>query len=185
MTVTTISGDLVTLRPALESDRRAIYEWLAESDLTPSMMGPPLYPEALPPTWEEFCDDYGPHFFDGTTPERARSWVIEVGGEALGQVNYEVEPARRYVELDIWLRSQADCSHGYGSDALIALTRHLRDTIGVHEFVIRPSLRNPRAVRAYQKAGFALAPMTVERQTELYGPGDCSDTVVLRMRLPA
>jgi RimJ/RimL family protein N-acetyltransferase len=184
--MTIISGALVMLRSAQESDRRAIYEWLAASDITPSMMGPPLFPDTPPPTWEQFCDDYGPQFFDGSTPEREGSYVVEVGGEALGQVNYQTTGSGQgTAELDIWLRSEADCGHGYGPDALTALARHLRDTIGAHEFVIRPSRRNPRAVRAYQKAGFALVPMTQKRQADRYGPGDYSDTVVLRMRLPA
>jgi RimJ/RimL family protein N-acetyltransferase len=184
--VTTISGAVVALRSARESDRRAIYEWLATSDATPSMMGPPLFPETPPPTWEQFCDDYGPQFFDGSKPEREASYVIEVGGEALGQVNYQItDSGQGAVELDIWLRSEADCGHGYGTDALAALTRHLHDTIGAHEFVIRPSRRNPRAVRAYQKAGFVLLTMTQGQQAERYGVGDYPDTVVLRMTLPA
>jgi RimJ/RimL family protein N-acetyltransferase len=184
--VTTISGAVVTLRSARASDRRAIYEWLATSDVTPSMMGPPLFPETPPPTWEQFCDDYGPQFFDGSIPEHQGSYVVEVGGEALGQVNYQfTDSGRGTVELDIWLRSEADCGHGYGPDALAALTRHLYESIGAHEFVIRPSRRNPRAVHAYQKAGFVLLPMTQERQTERYGAGDYPDTVVLRMRLSA
>ncbi len=184
--MTTIYGNAVTLRPAQESDRRAIFEWLAESDVTPSMMGPPLFSDMPPPTWDEFCDDYGQQFFDGTTPERLGSYIIEVRGEALGQVNYEViDSAPSVAELDIWLRSQADCGHGYGPDALVALTRYLYEAIGLQEFLVRPSLRNSRAVRAYEKAGFTLVPMSYERQTELYGPGDCSDAIVLSMRLTA
>jgi diamine N-acetyltransferase len=182
--MTIISGAAVTLRSAQESDRRAMYEWLVESDVTPSMMGPPLFPDVPLPTWREFCDDYGPLLFDGSRPEREGSYIVEVGGEALGQVNYEVTgPGQGSQELDIWLRSEADCGHGYGPDALTALTRHLHDTIGAQEFIIRPSKRNRRAVRAYMKAGFVLVPMTQKRQAERYGPGDYSDTVVLRLRL--
>jgi diamine N-acetyltransferase len=163
-----------------------MFEWLVESDVTSSMMGPPVFPDVPPPTWEEFCDDYDPRFFDGSSPETAGSYVVEVADRAVGQVNYEVtDPSREHVELDIWLRSEAECGHGYGPDALRTLARHLRDSIGATEFIIRPSARNPRAVRAYEKAGFERVPMAASEQTRLYGAGDYSDSVVLRMRLPA
>jgi diamine N-acetyltransferase len=178
-----IRGSLVTLRPAREQDRRAIYQWLAESDLTPSMLGLPDFPDAPVPTWDQFCEDYGPHFLDGTRPEVGRSFIIEVDGEAVGHVNYDgMDSARGRAELDIWLRSSAVCGHGYGSDALGALTRYLHEAFGVTEFILRPSRRNPRAIRAYAKAGFALLPLTNEQQAEIYGPGDYQDTVVMHQR---
>ena len=180
--MTVIRGSIVRLRPARESDRRAVYSWLAESDLTGSMMGPPTYPDSPPPTWDEFCADYGPQFFDGSTPRVEASYIIEVRDEALGQVNYEVREAPlRYAELDIWLRSEGDTGHGYGSDALAALTAHLSATLGIRTFLLRPSARNRRAIRAYQKAGFVLVPMAARQQVETYGPGDYDDSVVLIM----
>ena len=39
----------IKLRPAKISDRRKIYLWLTKSDLTPSMMGVPNYPDAQIP----------------------------------------------------------------------------------------------------------------------------------------
>jgi hypothetical protein len=84
-----ICGSLATLRPAREQERRAIYQWFAESNLTPSMLGPPDYPDAPVPTCDQFCEDYGPQFFDGAGPEVSRSFLIEVGGESVGHVNYD------------------------------------------------------------------------------------------------
>lgn len=180
-----IRGSIVTLRPARESDRRVVYEWLAESDVTQSMMGPPSFPDAPAPTWDEFCEDYGQHFFDGTRRQAARSYIIEVDGEAVGHVNYDgMDMVRSTAELDIWLRSEGVCGRGYGSDALAALARYLHETFGVTDFIIRPSRRNQRAVHAYAKAGFTLLPLTNEQQTEIYGPGDYADAVVMRKRLP-
>ena len=54
-----ISGERVTLRPATMEERRDVYSWMAESDATRAMMGPPLYPEVPVDTWEEFVEDYG------------------------------------------------------------------------------------------------------------------------------
>lgn len=178
--MTGIRGSIVGLRRARLSDRRAVYSWLAQSDVTASMMGSPTYPESPPPTWEEFCVDYGPNFFDGSTADVEASYVIEVSGEPVGHLNYEVRDSPlRHAEFDIWLRSEADTGHGYGPDALAALTAHLHVTLGIHTFLIRPSARNPRAIRAYQKAEFTIVPMSSEQQAETYGAGDYPDTVVM------
>jgi RimJ/RimL family protein N-acetyltransferase len=184
--MTRIRGTIVQLRSARPFDRRDMYSWLAQSDVTASMMGPPTYPESLPPTWEEFCADYGPHFFDGSIPDVAASYLIEVSGEPVGQVNYEVrESLVRLAELDIWLRSEADTGHGYGPDALTALTAWLHATLGIDRFLIRPSARNHRAIRAYQKAGFATVRMSWQQQVETYGAGDYTDTVVMILQCSA
>jgi RimJ/RimL family protein N-acetyltransferase len=141
-------------------------------------------PRSRPGT--SFCEDYGPHFFDGTRQEVGRSFIIEVNGEAVGHINYDgMDLARGIAELDIWLRSSEVSGKGYGSDALVALTRYLHETFGVAEFILRPSRRNTRAIRAYAKAGFARLQLTNEEQAGIYGPGDYWDTVVMHKRLPA
>ena len=42
-----IRGQHITLRAASPEDGRTILDWLYRSDVTPSMLGPPLYPERL------------------------------------------------------------------------------------------------------------------------------------------
>jgi RimJ/RimL family protein N-acetyltransferase len=179
-----LRGSLVTLRPAEERDVRNVYRWLAQSDATPSMMGPPNYPDAPIPSWEQFCADDGPAFFDGSRQQVGRCFIIEVGGEAVGHVGYDgMDQDRGLAELDIWLRSEADCGRGYGRDALATLTQHLHETYGVTEFIMRPSARNQRALRAYARAGFAMLPMTLAQQVSLYGPADYHDAVVMHKRI--
>jgi RimJ/RimL family protein N-acetyltransferase len=175
-----------SLRPARDHDRRAIYQWLAESDVTPSMLGLPHFPDVPIPIWDQFCEDYGPHFFDGTKREVGRSFIIEVAGEAVGHISYDgMDLVQGRAELDIWLRSSKVCGHGYGSDALAGLTRYLHATFGIVEFILRPSHRNLRAIRAYTKAGFAILPLTNEQQAAIYGPSDYGDTAVMCQRWQA
>jgi diamine N-acetyltransferase len=178
--VTLIRGSLVTLRPAVLADRRAVYEWMALSDLTASMMGPPLFPEIPVPTWDEHCSDYVDYFFDGTRPDLGRSFIIEAGGAAVGHISYSnTTLSLRLTELDIWLLDGSACGRGYGSDALSALCEHLHRTLGITDFYLRPSERNPRAIRAYRRAGF------VESSADpALGPNESEDTVVLLRRLP-
>jgi len=65
----TIAGSRIKLRPARLSERRMIYTWLAKSDLTPSLMGPPDYPDSRVPTLKEFSQDYQQVF---STPAATR-----------------------------------------------------------------------------------------------------------------
>ena len=82
-------------------------------------------------------------------------------------------------ELDIWMRCERFCGHGYGTDALTVLMRHLRTSFGIREFVIRPSTRNQRAVTVFEKAGFTSSSRSHEDQQRVYGRGEYSDTMTL------
>ncbi len=181
-----LAGRMVTLRPAKAEDKRSIYRWLACSDLSAMMSGPPVYPERPVPTWEEFCADYAQHYFDDSAPLLGRCFVIVVDGADVGQINYndieELHGSRR-VELDIWLRSQADCGKGYGPDALRTLCRYLSDRFGVREFMVQPSARNPTAIHAYEKAGFTRLPLSPESARAEWGPLDYVDSVIMVKRV--
>lgn len=178
----TILGKLIVLRPATADDRRDIYEWLAHSDVARFLAGPPLYPEIPTQTWEEFLDDYTPNYFNDSAPLMGRCFMILAGGKAVGQINYGqiLGPENdRRVELDIWMRSESDCGRGYGPDALDALCRYLNREFGVGEFLVRPSARNPRAIRAYEKAGFVRLDLSLEEVQARWGVGEYLDGISL------
>ncbi len=174
----------VFLRPALESDRLQVYEWLTRSDVTPSMMGPPDYPDHPAPSWEEFCGDYMPNYFDDSDPFAGRCFIIVADGQDVGVVSYNaIEEEGGLTELDIWLGAEAYCGKGYGSNALEALCAHLHKAYRVEHFIIRPSGRNRRAIAAYKRAGFELLPLSPAEQTERFGEADYEDSVVLLKQL--
>jgi diamine N-acetyltransferase len=183
-----LHGGRVVLRPAASEDVGPICEWLARSDLTATMAGSPTYPERAVPSWDEFLADYPGHYFDDSSPELGRCLVILVDDEPVGQVNHNdvfEQQGRRRVELDIWMRSEACCGKGYGTDALDVLCRHLHERFGVVEFLVQPSARNPRAIRAYEKAGFVKLDVPGDAVRELWGPADYSDSVyMVRTMLP-
>lgn len=152
-----LQGSLIKLVPATLEDRRSVYEWLAHSDITSSIMGPPVFTDHPIPTYEEFCADYLPHFFDGSQPERGGSFIIEANGTQAGHINHnDIDRLHKSVELDIWMRDKAHCNKGYGTDALNVLCAYLQQTYGCEEFILAPSARNQNAIRAYLKAGFAV-----------------------------
>lgn len=173
-------SERISLRFAGEVDRHKIFEWLVHSDLTPSMMGPPDFPDHPIPTWEEFNREYDESFFDNSTPEMGRFFIIVAGGEDVGVISYSrISPDRQLVEMDIWLRAEEFCGRGIGSSALIELCEYLRAHHGFIEFLARPSSRNQRAVAACRKAGFEEIQMTPAQQTKLYGAPDYEDAVVM------
>jgi RimJ/RimL family protein N-acetyltransferase len=180
-------GMLISLRPGTLADRRAVWEWIAQSDLTASMMGPPDFVENPVPTWEEFCEDYKPYFFDGTSAERGRSFIIERldAAEAVGHISYDCHGDRpHFAELDMWMRDSSCCGLGFGSEALQVLCDHLRSALGIREMMLRPSARNVRAIRSYEKAGFAALRLSPKEQARRYGPGEYHDTVVMQRVWP-
>jgi RimJ/RimL family protein N-acetyltransferase len=159
-----------------------VYEWLTRSDVTAAMLGPPLYPDAPVPTWEDFCGDYPPHYFDGSAPMLGRSFLILVGAEPVGHINYNdivEKDGQLLVELDIWMRSRAWCGRGFGPDAMDTLGRHLVETYGVTELMVQPSARNSAAIRAYQRAGFHRLPTSLQAAEETWGPRDYYDSVYM------
>ena len=153
----TIQGERVVLQPATPEDERQILEWLLRSDVTPLLLGPPLFPERPVPLPDNSGETFDPHYFDGTAPELGRFVLILFDGEPVGQVSYNdihERDGRKQVELDIWMRSEECCGKGYGTDALDALCRYLHERFGVEQFMVQSTASNPRAIRAYEKVGF-------------------------------
>lgn len=177
---TEIRGKRVVLRPTVEADCRTVYDWLANSDVTPLMLGPPKFPDHPVPTWEEFCADYVPHYFDDKRPETGRGFIIVADDEDIGCIAYnELDFPRGETELDVWLRSTSLCGKGYGTDALCTLCEYLTEQYHVSRFIIRPSRRNTAAIAAYKHAGFHECPLDVAEQEAVYGKGDYGDSVLL------
>jgi len=135
-------------------------------------------PRQVAPTFEAFCRDYGDHFFDGSSPRRGRCLVIEVEGQAVGQVNHDAVVGHR-TELDIWLRSEAHCCDDTGSEALRAVCARLERELDVREFVLQPFAGNRRAVRSCEKAGFRRLAVPQDRAEQRYGPPDSPDPVYM------
>ncbi|MDM8000042.1 MAG: GNAT family N-acetyltransferase [Dehalococcoidia bacterium] len=182
-----ISGVRTRLRPARITDRKKIYLWMAHSDVTPSMMGPPDYPDYPIPSWKEFCQEYAEHFFRPSGDGRGRNFVIIAGGEGVGTVGYDrCNRGKSSAVLDIWLSEEKYCGRGYGTDALNTLCRHLFDRYGIRHFYISPSSRNKRAAAAYTKAGFRQVAMSRRELEKEFGRGVnildyCDNTVMKRV----
>ncbi len=153
--MTTIAGPKVTLKRARITDRARIYEWLIGSDLTAHMMGGAMFPDRPIPSMDEFIAHYPDTHFDGSRPYAGRMLIINVNGEDIGCVSHGAIDLRNdVVELDIWLAERRLAGHGFGSEALVVLCDWLQANYGVNRFLVRPSRRNVKALRAMRRAGF-------------------------------
>lgn len=177
-----VQGKIITLRLSTLDDRRVIYDWFTYSDITASMAGEPIFPDSPPASWEEFCEDHTPHFFEGEITKLGRCFIVQVNGEAVGQIYFnDIEESNgiKRVELDMWMRGESYCGKGYGSDALNTLCEFLAKRFGVEQFMVQPSARNPRAIRAYEKVGFAKLDMNLEDAIKEWGANDYYDSVYM------
>jgi RimJ/RimL family protein N-acetyltransferase len=81
--------------------------------------------------------------------------------------------------FEVWMASEDHCGKGFGPDAIEALCGYLTETCGVRVFMMQPSARNPRAMRAYEKAGFVRTGATAEQIREAWGGVDGADAVMM------
>jgi RimJ/RimL family protein N-acetyltransferase len=103
----------------------------------------------------------------------------------VGIVGYDLlEKKKDRVVLDIWMRSEKYCGHGYGSDALNILSRYIHEYFGITNFWISPSARNKRAVAAYRKAGFEYNKILNKNEQEIeFGLSEYDDNVLMIKKL--
>lgn len=174
-------GKNVVLIPAKEADRKKIFTWLTQSDVTSSMFGLPYYPDHPIPTWEEFRLDYTSDFFNTSGEGKGRCYIILFNDLEIGTIGYDLlDKTKKSVVLDIWMKSEKYCGKGYGSESLELLCRYIFETYNVTSFIISPSINNKRAISAYEKAGFkTIKNLNREEQEKEFGLSEYTVNVLM------
>ena len=150
-----LTGERIMLRFATPGDKKKIFDWLTNSNLTSEMLGPPHFPDSPVPTWKEFSGDYHDYYFDGTQPLNGHCFIIVHKGQEIGQIYYNsIDSESNSTELDIWLADKRFTGQGFGPEAIKILCNYLDKQFGCKRFYLQPSLRNQNAIKAYKKAGF-------------------------------
>ena len=170
-----LTNEILTLKLATLQDKRKIFNWLTNSNLTSAMLGPPKFPDNPVPTWDEFDKDYADHYFDNSQPNNGQCFIIEYEGKEIGQINYNpIEPITKSTEIDIWLSDLQFTGKGFGTEAIRILCCYLDQSLGCKIFFIAPSKRNENAIKSYKKAGF----IEIEKVHDHFIP-DYEDSVLM------
>ena len=165
----------IKIRPATLMDKRKIFDWLTNSNLTEEMIGLPNYPDSKIPTWDEFAKDYPDHYFTDSNPLKGRCFIILNKEDEVGQINYNaIDHITNITYLDIWLSDKKHTRKGIGTEAIKLLCEFLFKKHNCEQIHISPSKRNINAIKAYEKAGFEMTDIKLD-ESEM----DYVDNVVL------
>ena len=109
--------------------------------------------------------------------ERDNGWVVEVGGDLAGWVQYVEQSDEWYpsVALDIALTTAVH-GRGYGRRVLRLVIEHFAAR-GQHRFTIDPDVANERAIRSYAATGFK--PVGVLRSYARNSDGGWNDGLLM------
>lgn len=114
--------------------------------------------------------------------DRHHGWVVDVGGDLAGWIQYVEEPYEWYpsVALDIALTTELH-GRGYGRRVLRLVIEHFAAK-GHHRFTIDPNVENERAIRSYAAVGFK--PVGVLRAYERNPEGGWNDGLLMDLIRP-
>jgi RimJ/RimL family protein N-acetyltransferase len=151
----TLTGDLVTLRPARRYDAAVLHSYM--DDLEVSRLTGTIHSssEPGPPAWtveqlEEIYDRWS------TAGDRI-VWVIidNSTGSVVGEsVLNDLDPHSRWCNFRIWISGARD--RGLGTEATRLTLRHAFEERGLNRVELQVYDFNPRARHVYEKAGFVL-----------------------------
>lgn len=138
MTLPTLSGRSVTMRPPLEGELE-------------NLAGRIVSDPEVSPWWGTGAD----RVLEWLTGGEVLTFVIARGDEVIGvvTVDEETEPDYRSANIDIAIFSP-HTGRGLGVDAIDTLARWLFAERDHHRLTIDPTVTNVRAIRAYEKVGF-------------------------------
>lgn len=114
----------------------------------------------------------------GDPEDESVRYIIEVGGEVAGLIQYseETDPDYRHAGIDIAL-VEAFQGKGVGPRAIRRVIAHLIDDLGHHRVTIDPAAANRNAIRAYETVGFK--PVGIMRNYERGADGAWHDGLLM------
>jgi aminoglycoside 6'-N-acetyltransferase len=148
--VSSLRGDLVTLRPAGRDDI---------PQLARIRRAPEVY------RWWRGGDDLVAAIEEDLAEADSTKYVVEHAGVVVGWIQWQAEddPDYRHASIDVYV-DPAVHGRSLGTDAVRTMARHLVEDHGHHRVTIDPAVDNEAAIRSYTKVGFR--PVGVMRRYE-------------------
>jgi len=131
------------------ADRALIYNMAVEDEQIRQYLFEDSY------SLEEFLNESDEDIFFSGKQSPNNYLLIEFYNDIVGTISHAFNDARiKNMELDIWLRSTKFTGRQLGPRVISLLIDYLSQTYNIKTFLIRPSIKNIWAVRAYSKCGF-------------------------------
>lgn len=134
-------GEL-SVRPSSEDDLDQLARWFADPEVFRWWGGRPL-------SREDVAAKY-----TGRRCPRVESFIVELAGQGIGYIQYHLEGPGQ-AGLDMMLLPEFR-DRGLGPRTARLLLAHLAAARGWTDISVDPAFDNPRAIRAWQKAGFVI-----------------------------
>ena len=145
-----IYGERIRLRAIEREDLPTFVEWLNDPEVIAGLV---IY---VPMSLEDESK-----WFEGLSnrPAEERPLCIEVkteeGWRKIGNAGlHNIEWTHRAAEMGIVIGEKAYWNQGYGAEAMTLLLEYGFETLNLNRMFLRVYENNPRAIRAYEKAGF-------------------------------
>ncbi len=172
-----IYGERVRLRHVEREDLPQFVDWLNDPEVSQGLsMVTPLSMAEEENWFEKMLK----------TPIEERPLCIEIqqddGWKLIGNSGFfSIDWRNRSAELGIFIGNKNYWDQGYGSEVMGLLLRHGFSTLNLHRIFLRVFEDNPRAIRAYEKAGFVHEAR--QRQAE-YHEGQFHDVLFMSVLRP-
>ncbi len=165
------TGELVTLGAVQREYLSQYVEWLNDWEIR-RFLSPTL---AHPYTMEDEED----WFHQQRNDQTARHFALLTRAEnrLIGNCGlHGIDWVNRHATFGIFIGDKNYWNRGYGTDATRALLRYAFEEGGLHRIELEVFSFNPRAIRAYEKAGFRLEGV---RKQALYRGGEWHDEHIM------
>jgi RimJ/RimL family protein N-acetyltransferase len=173
-----IYGERIRLRAAERSDLPMFVKWLNDPDVSRHLgLHLPLS-LASEEGWFE-------SMLKGTPEEQVlviekkqadESW-LPLGNCSLMDINWR----NRYAEFGIFIGEKEFWNQGFGAEAARLILKHGFATLNLHRIWLRVNANNPRAIKAYEKAGYVRE--GIQRQA-MFQDGQYLDVIVMSVLRP-
>ena len=147
-----IYGKRIRLRGVERTDVPKSFEWINDPEVNEGLA---IY---LPMSLQD-----EEHWFDqmAQREQAEKPMAIEVregeGWKLIGNCGvFNIEWMHRCAELGIMIGDKTVWNKGYGTETILLLLQHGFETLNLNRIYLRVYSTNPRAIRAYEKAGFVL-----------------------------
>jgi len=151
-----IIGDRIRFRGIEREDIPIFVKWLNDPEVQAGVMLHNPLSRAAEENWFEGMIKRPPdEQVMGIEIRQPASEEADAGWKLVGSLAFnEIDWRNRAAEFGILIGDKSCWNQGYGTEAVRLLVKHGFETLNLNRIYLHVFASNPRAIRAYEKAGF-------------------------------